>query len=463
MPSLLEMPTPTPRRIVLTTAGSLGDLHPYIALALGLRARGHTPLLATSPCYRHKIESLGLPFHPIRPDSAFTTDPASMARIMHPRWGTLRVGRDIFLPAVRQTYADLSSAAAGLRRAQSSRADLIVSHPLITPAARLVSEVSGIPWASTAITPLCFLSPHDLPVIPLAPGLCKALRPLGPAINRPLVWAMKRASRPLAREWYRLRADLGLPPTHEPNALVDSHARQLELALFSQHFAAPQPDWPPQARCTGFPIYDHDAAGASALPPALADFLDAGPPPIVFTLACSASARLSSPKSAVAGDFFAQSAAAAAILGRRAVLIVGKDPKSTPAALPPDVVAFAYAPFSQLFPRAAAIVHAAGIGTTAHVLRAGRPSIAVPHAHDQPDNAARLTRLGLARTLLPHSYTASRITTELHHLLEDPAYARRAAEIGQQVRQEDGTRAACDAIEQLLQSTRPTLPSLQPQ
>ncbi len=77
-----------PIRIVLTAVGSLGDLHPYIAIALGLKARGHEAVVATGACYQKKVEALGLGFRAVRPDSNFVTDPAVMPRFMHPRWGT---------------------------------------------------------------------------------------------------------------------------------------------------------------------------------------------------------------------------------------------------------------------------------------------------------------------------------------------------------------------------------------
>src|ERR1700722_1291223 len=109
------------RRVVLTTVGSLGDLHPYIALALGLQARGHDAVVATSACYRQKVEALGLGFRLIRPDSAFIKDPVVMRRIMDLRWGTVRVGREILGPATRETYEDISAASAG--------ADPVGSHP----------------------------------------------------------------------------------------------------------------------------------------------------------------------------------------------------------------------------------------------------------------------------------------------------------------------------------------------
>ncbi len=180
--------------------------------------------------------------------------------------------------------------------------------------------------------------------------------------------------------------------------------------------------------------------------PELVRFLDAGPPPIVFTLGSSAILD--------AGPFFEHSAAAAKLLGRRSVLIVGQDSGNRPASLPDDVIACDYVPFSELFPRAAAIVHPGGIGTTGLAMRSGRPMLVVPCAHDQFDNAARVTRLGIARTISRRRYRPSRVAAELRHLLDNPQYSQRASEIGERVRREDGLRAACDALEELLQGGR---------
>jgi rhamnosyltransferase subunit B len=158
-----------------------------------------------------------------------------------------------------------------------------------------------------------------------------------------------------------------------------------------------------------------------------------------------------------AGDFFAESAKAAALLGRRALLLVGKDMPRPPAELlSAEIVAFDYAPFSQLFPRAALIVHQGGIGTTAQVMRSGRPALAMPLSHDQFDNAMRLKRLGMGRTISRRRYRASSVVRELQRLLRDPEYARRASEIGCKIRAEDGLAAACNAIEAFLQNRRPS-------
>ena len=421
-------------RIVVTTHGSLGDLHPYVAIALGLKARGHEAILATGECYRKKIESLGLGFRPVRPDSDWVTQPDVMRRITHPRWGLVRVLREVYMSVLRETYEDLLAAAEG--------ADLLVTMQA-NYAARLVAEKKGMPWASAIHMPIGFLSAYDPPPLPVFPNLSRSLRFLGPSFCKPVIGLIKWASRVWAKPLHRLRDEIGLPPDTTLNPLSDGHAPLLHLALFSKWIAAKQPDWPPQAIVTGFPWYDQDGAGG--LPAELARFLDEGPPPIVFTLGTAISEGAGAP------EFFEHSAAAANLLGCRAVLIIN-DPRNRPPVLPTDVVAFDYAPFSQLFPRAAAIVHHGGIGTIGLAMRSGHPMLVMPCAWDQPDNAERAARLGISRTIHRRRYTPDRVAAELRLLLEGPAYSERAAEVGEKVRQEDGVGRACEAIEALLQT-----------
>lgn len=424
-------PNPHRRRIVLTSHGSLGDLHPYVAIALGLKARGHEVILATGECYRKKIEALGFGFRPVRPDSNWVSDPDVMRRITHPRWGLVRVLTEVMLPVLRETYDDLLAATEG--------ADLLVAMQA-NYTGRLVAEKKGIPWASAIHMPIGFLSPYDPPPFPLIPSLSKPLRWLGPAFCKPVIGLAKWASRMLARPVHRLREELGLP-RDTVNPLSDGHAPLLHLALFSKWIADKQPDWPPQTIVTGLPWYDQH--GDRGVPDELLRFLANGPPPIVFTLGSAIS------EGAGALEFFETSVAAAKLLGARAILIVN-DPRNRPPVLPEGVAAFDYAPFSELFPRAAVIVHHGGIGTTGLAMRSGRPMLVMPVAWDQPDNAARAARLGIARVVPRHRYTPARVAAELRALLDNPVYSERALRVGDLVRQEDGVRVACDAVEALL-------------
>jgi rhamnosyltransferase subunit B len=422
-------------RIVITTFGSLGDLHPYLAVALELQNRGHEVIVATGECYRQYVELRGVGFRPVRPDCLWLSEPNLARRFMHLRLGLIRLAREIALPCLRESYQDLLAAVAG--------ADLLVSQ--VPLAARLVAETTGIPWVSTVHIPLFFFSACDLPLLPLAPSLIRNLRFLGPRFWRPLLRMSMRATRFLGRPWYDLRRELGLPRASGINVLGDSHSPTLVLALFSKLLADKQKDWPSQTVVTGFPFYD---GGKLELTAELKNFLDIDPPPIVFTLGTAVSSD--------AGPFFEYSAAAARRLGRRALLVFN-EPRNRPAVLPEGVMAIDYAPFSQLFPRAAAIVHHGGIGTTGLAMRAGRPMLVVPRAWDQPDNADRAARLGVARYVWPRQYTPARAARELGQLLEG-GYGSRARQVADVMRDEDGADNACNAVDRLLGTGRASTP-----
>jgi len=113
---------------------------------------------------------------------------------------------------------------------------------------------------------------------------------------------------------------------------------------------------------------------------------------------------------------------------------------------PQRVLLIESAPHDQLFPRASCIVHQGGVGTTGQALRAGKPMLIVPHAHDQPDNAYRVQRLGISRTIFPGAYKARTVARALQALLEHPAVQERSAIVGATVRSEGGAELAADLI-----------------
>lgn len=418
----------TTRRIVLTSFGSYGDTYPYIGLALALRERGHEPVLAMPGYYRALVEREGLRFHSVRPD----LDPAdreTIARIMDSNRGTEFLLRELLLPALRRSFDDLSAACEG--------ADLLVTHP-ITFHAPVLAEARRLPWVSAVLAPMSFFSRHDIPVFPPMPW-SKRLERI-PGAGAALVGLAKRVTRSWMEPVYALRQQLGLPRGADP-LYEGQHSPRLVLALFSRLLAEPQPDWPQRVHITGAVPYN-GAAGDRELPIELEAFLAAGPAPVVFTLGTSAVGA--------AGDFFAESVAAVRALGARAVMLVGPYAENRPRGPVPDSVSLVeFAPHASLFPRAAAIVHQGGAGTVHQALRAGRPALIVPFAHDQPDNAYRVHRLGVSRTLTPARYRAERIAVELKALLTTPSYAERAAQCAERVRREDGAATAAAAIEEL--------------
>jgi rhamnosyltransferase subunit B len=415
-------------RVLLTSWGSFGDVYPYIGLAFALKDRGHHPVLATAEFYRTLIESLGFEFHPMGPmiDPA---DHAIVGRVLDPVHGADVLIRELLLPSLEADYSALDHAA--------QRADVMVTHP-ITFAAPIVAQARRLRWVSTVLAPMSFFSASDAPVLAPAPYLARLDR-FGSWYGR----VIHRFARGSTRRWMKpvfdLRRKVGLPAGGHP-LFEGQFSPTLTLALFSRVLASPQPDWPPNVMVTGSVFYN----GPELLQPALEEFLADGPSPVIFTLGSSAVAA--------AGRFYEESLEAVRRLRVRAVLLTGGFERNVPRiGVSGDTFFVDRAPHQLLFPRAAAVVHPGGAGTLAQALRGGRPMLVVPHAHDQPDNAARAARLGVARTVRQQRYRAARVARELEQMLSDRRIHARAEEVGTIVRAEGGAVAAAAAVDALSQ------------
>ncbi len=412
-------------RFLFGTIGSLGDLHPYIAIARVLVARGHEAVIATAEEYRATVEGAGVGFSATRPSLSELGDyQRIVTRIFDARRGPERLMRELVMPGLRPAFQDLLEASKG--------ADLLVSHPLAFTV-QLVAQRRGLPWVATVLSPLNLMSNYDPPVIAGAPWLRK-LRVFGPGAYGWVFGLVKRVAWSWEAPLRELRKDLGLPPAKQMAMFEGQFSPLLNLALFDRQLARPQPDWPGNTRLCGSPIFDgkaQDEGQASELDA----FLAQGDAPIVFALGSSAVW--------VAADFWAHATEAAGRIGRRAVLVAGPN---VPKSLPEGVKAFFYLPYAKVFPRAAAVVHQGGIGTLAQALRAGRPQLVVPLAFDQPDNAQRARALGLAR-VIPFAKTKPGVlAAELELLLSDSSYAERARAVAGELRATDGAACAADHL-----------------
>ncbi len=295
------------RSILMTTWGSFGDLHPYLAVALGLKERSHAVTIAAAEAYRGKIEGEGIGFAPVRPDLRdLLQDRDVIRRALDLKTGTEYVIRSLVMPFIDQAYEDLFAAARS--------ADLLLTHPLAY-ALPLVAEKLRLPWISVVLAPIGLFSAIDPPVLAPAPYLHR-MRRFGRWPYALAYSIFKTISRSWAAPIDRLRLKIGLPRARLHPIVEGAFSPYGTLAWFSKLFATPQADWPAQTIITGFPFYDYFEPGREA-DPALDRFLSKGEPPIVFTLGSAAVRE--------AGDFYEQSLAAALRLGRRAVLVIGAD------------------------------------------------------------------------------------------------------------------------------------------
>jgi UDP:flavonoid glycosyltransferase YjiC (YdhE family) len=256
-------------------------------------------------------------------------------------------------------------------------------------------------------------------------------------VKRSLWWSIDRfmldpnVIQPL-NEW---RRELGLPPV--TRVFRDwIHSPQRVIGLFPDWFGLPQPDWPAAVRLTGFPLYDD--SDQVTLPAPLTRFLEGGPPPLLFT---PGTANRS------AAQFFSAAIDATQRLGRRALLLT-RYREQLPA-LPPTAHHEAFVPLSHVLPHCAALVSHAGIGTLAQGLAAGIPQLTMPMGFDQPDNATRLRRLGVARWVVPSKFDGDRVAATLTDLLTDSRTAPSCQRWSNEIRAHNALENTCDLLEQL--------------
>lgn len=419
------------RTILFATFGSLGDLHPLLAIALEMKRRGHRAIFAVPPDNAAKIARAGFETRIVFPAIAelgpmVGGDAETITSLMIRDMDVMI--RRVLLELLPDTVERLMAAAHDV--------DAVVAPSFFAPVP-IAAEKLGLPLFTAVMQPLMMFSVHDAPRSPDLPMFVPGeTRGVGLAWNRaikPVVFAEMR--RRYAPKVNRLRRELGLPPTdHAPVFGVPGAARRV-LGLYSPHFAPPTPGLPPQTVLTGFTWFDSGAGAADDLDAEAERFIASGDAPLVFTLGSFA---VHAP-----GAFYEASVRIARALRRRAILLTG------PAAAPDeaeDVLVRAYQPHSLIFPRAAAIVHHGGMGTTAQALRSGKPQLVVPHFGDQFDHASRLVRLGVAAMAKAARYPADGAAA-LSRLLADGALPGRAMALAQKISAEDGAATAADAIE----------------
>jgi UDP:flavonoid glycosyltransferase YjiC (YdhE family) len=409
--------------VLLATYGSAGDLQPFLAIGLALESRGQPVVIATSEVYRDRVTRLGLAFVPIRPNrDPQKPDPDFLERV---RGGErpAELFREMFMPRLRESTADLIEAAADARA--------IVAHPLVA-GGRLAAEVHGVPWISVVMQPMGYFSAAEPPIIG-PPVVAASLRTLGKPATRSFLSLGRKISLPWVGEWQQLRGELGLPRSSEHPLVEGQHSALLSLGIFPRVLGEPQGDWPPSARVTGYPFLRDPSR---ALDPQLADFLARGTPPVVFTLGTLA---VNDP-----GRFYEVSAESAHRLGVRAVLMVG--PNGDMSSHDDQVIAVPWAPHDLLFRRSRAVVHQGGIGTLAEAIAAGKPMIIRPYAHDQADNGWRASRLGLGEVLPRRRYNTSELSQSLQRILNSHSYAATSRHAQREMAREQGGDTAAGAI-----------------
>ncbi|MCI3274082.1 glycosyltransferase [Streptomyces cylindrosporus] len=403
------------------TAGSRGDVAPYTGLGHRLSRAGHEVTLVTHARFEPLVAGSGVRFHPLPVDPRAELE-SSRGRGLH-RSGT-GVGKLVRVVAMARALAgrmtdDLLAAA--------RRSDMLLLSGSVGPLGHTIAEGLSLPCLDVPLQPLAPTREFGPPML--------GVHSLGAAGNRVAGHGVGLAVELVfAGALPELRERLGLPRVRTTAAWRTRERRRRPVLHGFSPLVVPRPsDWRPGLTVTGY-WWPYD--GEAHLPPRLRDFLDAGPPPVYVGLG-----------SATVPDPARLSAAVVRALRRAGLRGVIQRGWADLEASGDDMLTIDEVPHSALFPRMAAVVHHAGAGTTAAGLRAGVPAVPVPIQFDEGFWAGRLVSLGVAPRALPlRRLTADALGAALMRATRDPAFARRAAELGTRVRAEDGAGPVLEAV-----------------
>jgi rhamnosyltransferase subunit B len=414
-------------RFLLAPIGSVGDVNPYLGIGRELVRRGHSVTVVTSRSFAPMVERAGLAFLALQgvadfeqfagnPDIWRFTKGWKLAL----QWGAVGPMRTLYR-AIAERYVP---------------GETVVAGPGMAFGARLAHEKLGVPLATLHLEPDKIRSTYCTAVMP--PPL--VLSDWVPRVSkRCQLWIADRffVDPCVGPRLNAFRGELGLPPVRR--VVADWwHSPQRVIGLFPAWYAPPQPDWPRQTVLTDFPLWDFQSV--APVSPEVQEFLAAGEPPVLFTAGSG---------HRFAGPFFQAALECCRRLGCRGILIT-KYRDQVPRDLPAGVRCFAYVPFGYLLRRSAAMVSHGGVGTTSIGMAAGIPQVLVPMSFNQPDDAARVARLGCGIALRRGTFCGRAMARSIERLLSSPETKRRCREVAAWLAQSRAIDHTADLLEELL-------------
>jgi UDP:flavonoid glycosyltransferase YjiC (YdhE family) len=423
---------PLVSKLIFTTLGTLGDLHPMLPVAALMRERGHEVEFVLPPALNPRVVNEGFPSFAVE----MMPDPPPQG---------YRPSASRAKARIEQEYTPFLQSAIGVLSRACADADLLLSTPHQIATAVVGSRLK-MPWVTLSVFPGFVPSsytvpqPHWLPALPT---------PAGRVVNRFTWWLYAYGLNYLAQD--AISAAVGShgvtmdPRLFAPGAI----SPHLCIVMSSPAYSPPLPDWPPQVKVTGFVAWDEPKGWQE--PPGLAEFLAAGPAPILVTTSTSTERNAAAQLYAV-GQAIER-------LGRRGIILTGRVTKDMlgdrPYVVNPvGIGAWSYLPLSKILPHVEMVVHHSGIGTATATIQHGLPCLAIPAGFDQWYNAGRIRDLGVGRVVKYDGLTVDRIESELRKVLAQPRYRKRAQQLAREMEGEDGAARACDEIEALLDRTK---------
>jgi sterol 3beta-glucosyltransferase len=359
--------------ITILTAGSRGDIQPFIALGVGLKQAGHSIRLPAPEIFRGPILQAGLEFvatHSFSPQEFIKRPEIQRAAQKGNQLQLLGILLKEAGPMMASLLSEYWEACQG--------ADLVITSGVFFAASE-GAEKLGIPWLPALLGPYAATREFPSPFLAGGPALGAAYNRLTHQLFEQIIWQAARRAINLRRRELGLR----IHPFFGPYR----HLRQQRkpfLFGFSPAVISRPADWPETHHITGY-WFLQDSTNWQP-PAALVSFLAAGPPPVCIGFG---SMETENPE-----KITRLAIEALEISGQRGLLLTGWAGLDRTEL--PDTIYHAEAlPHDWIFPRVAAVVHHGGAGTTAAGLRAGKPTIITPFGGDQVFWQKAVSRLGV--------------------------------------------------------------------
>lgn len=420
-------------KVFILTYGSRGDYQPFVALAKGLKRAGHEVRLGAlqNPGFAELAGRHGISFTPV--GIPWDSNDIAEIRQRSPTGDPKKIMRVVMNELM---FRDLEDAY-GIALKAALWSDVVVSyHGQVI--GQMVAETSGRPWVTAMLDPMSVPSRHRPP-----PGAAsrRVVRVLFGRWVNPRLWRRLQAE---ADEFFgasvneaRRRAGLPAMVRAGSDGLLSPH---LNLIAVSPSVIPPAPDWKPRHQVVGYWFLDEEDWKPS---PELTNFLDGGSTPILITLG-GIPESVPEDEGGTTGRAVVDACEHAHVRAviQPGALSLGKGD------LPSSLFQCADADYRWLFQRVAAAVHHCGAGTTASTLRAGIPSVAVPHAWDQPYWASVMFDRGVTPSpIARREVTAEGLKSRIEAVTTESRFLRRAAALAKRISREDGVSTAVELIE----------------
>ena len=395
-------------KIALTTIGSRGDIQPFISLGIELQKRGHHTAILTHPWAKQVVNFYGLTHIPVGDDIDINDAARQFVENISNNLKEFRFALNFIFSRLRNCHKDFL---AGLKDF-----DLVIGHGIVGKAE---ADMLEKPFVTVSIETM---------------GLEKEywktrnfIREAGLFLSDKLMGAI------FGKPYIKFRKDIGAPPLNKKDKYPYLAIVPIPLFLQKPHRA-----WREKTELTGFLFAE--APKDFAPPEDLLEFVNKGEKPILvtfgsmfhnhdqtlqlFTVICEALAKSAS----------------------RAILIM-PDLKQKEIVFPENIFFSDQVPYSWLLKQVTLVVHHFGFGTTAEVLKAGLPSIPIPHIFDQKIRASKICKMGYAhKPLLIHKITGHILANAIINVKSNPELRKRCQDAAKEVARENGGKWAVDLI-----------------